>query len=137
MRQFAATQTFGGLAPAFRQNDLALGSQLNERRKHGAKDFANGRDVVAGNPGGEFDELRGERRDDIEHAGDFTDFSVFGSGVGQLHDNANQRLLAEGHQDPGARPQRIAQLFRHGIGERRSQGHGQRHVAERRIHRAV
>src|SRR2546430_605085 len=27
----------------------------------------------------------------IEHAGDFKDFSVFGSGVGQLHDNANQR----------------------------------------------
>lgn len=72
------------------EHDLTLGAEFREGRQHGAKDFPNGGEIVAGDPVGEFDEFGSESGQKIEQFSDFADFCGFGSVRNAFHDYADQ-----------------------------------------------
>src|SRR5579864_960225 len=98
VRDFTAAQTLGGVAADLREHYLPLRFPFGQRRKHGAKDFANRREIVAGNPLRQLNQLRSQRRSEIEHFGDFAEFRVLRNSVRKLHDYADKRFLAKRNQ---------------------------------------
>ena len=71
-------------AARFGERVLAVVAHFNFRREHGAKRFADGRKVVAADPVAELDEFRRQRRDGIEHFGDFFHARFHARRIGRL-----------------------------------------------------
>jgi len=130
----SAAESFDGVASRWGENDFTLRFEFRQRRKHGAEDFADGSEVVAGDPLGEFDELGGEGRGRLHDFGDLADLGALGCALGPLHHDADQRFLAEGDKDAAAGVDSLAERLRDGVGEGRAEGHGQGHVAKGRTH---
>ena len=127
----------GGRAAGVRQHNLALRSQFGYRRKHGAKDFADGRKVVAGDPVGQYNQLGSERRKKIHDFCDFANLCGWGRVLNSFNDYAYEGFVAKGHEDAAAGLHGIAQGLGNGVGKRIAQGNWQRHVAKREGHVGV
>ena len=75
--------------------------ELRGQRQHGAKDFADGRDVVLRDPAAQLHQFGRERGSGIEHLAQATGLEL-GFAIVQLGDDAAEPLLAEGHDDAAA-----------------------------------
>src|SRR6266581_1899463 len=74
VRQFTAAQAVRRFAPRIRQNNLALRFQLDYRRQHGTKNFADWRQVITRDPVRQFDQFRRQRGNQIQHARELANF---------------------------------------------------------------
>ncbi len=101
--------------------------ELSAQRQHAAEDFAQGGEVVIGDPLAQGHELLVEHGRGVEYAN-----HVFGENRGfaivQADDDAGHASLAEGHEHAPADGGLHA--GGHAVGEHRVEGHGQGDVAE-------
>ena len=81
---------------------LAVVTQLDFRRQHGTKCFANGREIVSADPVPEFEELWRQRGKGIHHLGDFFYARNVRRAVGFREAHADHRAPAEGNDDAAA-----------------------------------
>jgi hypothetical protein len=114
------------------QRDFAHGFHVDERGEHAAEDFADGCEIVAGDPAREDDQVRRERGNIVEKLSDIANFYLgvyaLGQGIREFDHHADEGFIAEGHEDAGSRLHGIAQSIRNGVGEQGTQRNGQRHV---------
>ena len=105
---------------------FAVMAQFDFGRQHGAKCFADGREVVAADPLAEFDQLWWQRGNAVEQLGNFLDAFGVRRAIGDRQSHANHRAIAERHEH--ASPDKFFAIARgrHGVSERRSQRHRQR-----------
>ena len=102
--------------------------ELRRQRQHGAKHFADGGNVILGDPAAQLHEFRSKSGSRIEHLAEAPRLE-FRFAVVQFGDDAAQPLLAEGHNNAAA----DAGLgVGNAIGEGGVEGDGQRHIAELR-----
>ena len=89
MRQFAAAQAGRRITPGICQKNLPLRFQLCHRWQHCVEDFAYWRQVICRDPVRQFDQLRRQRGNKIQHAGDFADFRFWRRGLRKFDNDAN------------------------------------------------
>ena len=80
-------------AARFGERVLAVMAHFNLGREHGAKRFADGREVVAADPVAELDEFRRQRRDGIEHFRDFFTRVFMREGSGGCADSSRAKPI--------------------------------------------
>ena len=108
---------------------FAVVAHFDFRRQHGAKRFADGREVVAADPVAEFDEFRRQRRNGIEHFGDFFDARFHrarhrGGCERFFESQADHRAIAKGHQHAAADERFAVERRGQRVGERGAQRNG-------------
>ena len=105
-------------------------AKLGRERQHGAKDFADGCDVILRDPAAQLHQVGRERGSGIEHLAEPAGFKL-GFAIVQLGDDAAQPLLAEGHDDAAA-DARFRRVLGQAIGEDGVERNGHGHIAELR-----
>src|SRR2546427_679812 len=137
MRQFTAAQAPHGFTSCIGQNNLALRFQLRHRRQHRAINFANRCQVVRLAPMRQLDQLRRQRGNKIQYAGDLANFRSLRRAFRQFHNDADHRFLSKWNEHAAAWLHRSLQCFRNCIGKRGAQRHRQCDIAKWRSHPAV
>ena len=123
--EFAAAKTRRCVATGGGDGDQALRADFRWGREHRAEDFADGCEVVVGDPLAEFDEFGSKGGGMVDGFGDVADFCVLGGGGGEIDDYADEGFFAEGDLDAGARTDDFAEVVGDGVGEERAEGDGE------------
>src|ERR1700722_16513587 len=127
--EFATAQAGGGIASSACYRDEALGTDFGRRWEHGTEDFADGGEVVVGDPLAEFDEFGGESGSVVDGFGDVADLGGLWCGGGEFDYDADQGFFAEGDEDAGAGVDDFAEMVGDGVGEEGAEGDGEGGVA--------
>jgi hypothetical protein len=104
--------------------------EFGERGEHSAIDFANGRDVIGGDPSAEFEKFGIESRNDVERFLNFTKLGAGGRLVDEFSDDTDGGLLAERDKNAAADLNFAGETGGDFVGERVAERDCHTHVAE-------